>query len=550
MRTLALSKEAKGQWVGPRPADFYNQKSCAQQYNKLQEEHGGAGTPRRKRGADHSAAGQMATESPEVRILRVMHQLYVEDIIRRLTEGEREMAQYQKDVDEIDKYADKPDDYWDETLQEIEDREEAEAQRDEEEKKLQEQRLQERAEKKKELDAKLKASTGIVSKELKGAVASVGGSAQGTKAGEEGPDDLKAASTEDVEASGPNVEETAKEGASAADHIVKEETLEEESTPAKVSVKKEDEEDLEVDVEKESKEEDQKLGGLKQSQQKGTEADVEAKEVPVAPRRSGRAIPTRPTRGSLAAAKKEEGQRQEEDTEGAEDKKTLPPPLNLPPPKRNKKVSERSNEDESAEESPAPTRSRRSANKREDEGDVGTPIENRRLNRLRDLEGAKVDGRGRRGSGATSRSSSPTGSEGRGGGMDSESEPPVRSTRSRKRSGLPSVSSSDASKADATAEESAPNSPASSVGDGASNSAGAAASAAACASGGGAGAGGGGSGSGTVDLAFKKIALTLLNNLSTTKHSNVFEPQSQSAAEAQCKCNRLDIFRIFFVIFL
>lgn len=88
--------------------------------------------------------------------------------------------------------------------------------------------------------------------------------------------------------------------------------------------------------------------------------------------------------------------------------------------------------------------------------------ENKRINRLRtsDLESTPGgQSRGRRGSGATSRSSSPTGSEDTALARDSESEQQSgRTTRSRRRSGKSAVPSTPA----AAETESAPSSPAAS----------------------------------------------------------------------------------------
>ena len=276
-----------------------------------------------------------------------------------------------------------------------------------------------------------------------------------------------------------------------------------------------------VEVEKEAASKGEKQQEDKKEEKEEEAEETEEKETPVAPRRSGRAsIPLRPTRGSLAAAKKEEGQKQEEEAAEEDKKKSLPPPNFLPAGKRSKKASERSEEPE--EDAAPTTRSRRSATRKEEDGETttGTPpvaVENRRLNRLRDLAeagGGKVEGRGRRGSGATSRSSSPTGSER---GQDSESESGVRTTRSRKRSGKPT---SGTTAAEVTSvEESAPNSPASSVGGAESAVVGGAAGASMT------------SEDNLDPKTWKKQAFQLCSDIRNLQHGNVFM-QTVNAAEA------------------
>eukprot|EP00095_Tigriopus_kingsejongensis_P008111 maker-scaffold184_size276635-snap-gene-0.16 protein:Tk08111 transcript:maker-scaffold184_size276635-snap-gene-0.16-mRNA-1 annotation:"bromodomain-containing protein 8-like isoform x1" len=166
-----------------------------------------------------------------------------------------------------------------------------------------------------------------------------------------------------------------------------------------------------------------------------------------------------------------------EEPEEAMDKKRLPPPtvatVATPPLRSTKRTTSERSEDsnEPDELGGSSTRGRRSSKRtsaqshteEDEEGPTGCGSsffpENRRLSRVRGaLSGSSLDdtasNRGRRGSGATSRSSSPTESEDTA-KDDSESEPTTsggRSTRARRRSGIrPGL------------EESAPNSPASST---------------------------------------------------------------------------------------
>ena len=80
----------------PRPQDWFSQKNCALQYNKLQDELvGGTGTPRRKRGGGGGGDDHSSAETPEKKILRVMKAHRLKELEKTLADRERRIHECQ-----------------------------------------------------------------------------------------------------------------------------------------------------------------------------------------------------------------------------------------------------------------------------------------------------------------------------------------------------------------------------------------------------------------------------------------------------------------------
>jgi len=414
-RMVKQAADAEGM---DRPLDWFSQKNCAQQFNKLLEEHESqAGTSgRRKRGE-----GAASTESVYKAIQEKLRQARIKELEVEVKERLERMDQYEEEVRLLDD-PNTPD----EVIDEIEKKEEEDVKRDKELARLKEEHLKAREERLKQLQLAQKMLP--VTRKDPGK-----GSGSGAKKVEESPGSPAKANVEGKKSS----QLSAGSALTPTVDAVKEEAGKA-GGGADVDKKKEGEADSKA--EKKKPEEPAK--------------EAPANEEEKTPSSSARKRPLRPTRGS--AASKEEDR--------------LPPPTSIP---RSKRTSEKSDEGVGGDEDQSPlshTRGRASRGRRggDDEHDAA---ENRRVRHLRGATPAgEVDGgsgRGRRGSGATSRSSSPAGSDKQELAEGPQETPvaatPVRATRRGKRT---SERQAAAASAADFFYESAPNSPASGVGAG------------------------------------------------------------------------------------
>ncbi len=93
----------------PRPADWFSQKNCALQYNKLQDALGSSGTPRRRgrqgeagTGAGAAAGAQGGSETSEQRILKGLKDDRMNELLELMTEQENQMRQMEVSIDRSD----------------------------------------------------------------------------------------------------------------------------------------------------------------------------------------------------------------------------------------------------------------------------------------------------------------------------------------------------------------------------------------------------------------------------------------------------------------
>eukprot|EP00094_Tigriopus_californicus_P004048 TCALIF_03899-PA protein Name:"Similar to BRD8 Bromodomain-containing protein 8 (Homo sapiens)" AED:0.39 eAED:0.40 QI:0/0/0/0.5/1/1/2/0/779 len=450
-----------------RPADWYSQKNCALQYDRMLEKHQRDAPPLSRRtkrtsesgaaasaagsvpapsggatgpvGPGASGAGTMGTPDPAQVIAKKLKDERTKELMTLVEHTNRVMANLMEEIDELE-----DDHISEERLDEIE-REMAQEEAEERaQKRAREEAMKERERKKLELAAALK--TGAAAKPLTGAASAsvqaakerrlseaseVATATTSTSADNVAP--IPADSSESTEA-GPSESQNPRTKRSQKEVEVVEDRSEKaedapKSTPAKV--------------------------------EKDTE-DEDKKRLP--PPSTASVIPTQSVITTSSSGVSTASTVNTTSTSAASD--TVTPSSNVRSSKRT--TSEKSEDNE--EETTGPSRGRRtskrtSASNPEPGGDEETnPAmpENRRLSRIRGAatgsshaDDGSGGSRGRRGSGTTSRSSSPTGSEDTV-RDESESEPNtpglVRSTRSRRRSGI---------RPGLALEESAPSSPAS-----------------------------------------------------------------------------------------